>query len=167
MRIAQINEMDTVNGYGICCSIFFQGCTHRCNGCFNQNTWNFKGGKEFTKELQDKFINACKKPYISGISLLGGEPLQQPHDEIKAFLKRLKTLNKTIYVWTGSTFEELINSPYKDCLKYIDFLIDGKFDKNLQDFRLHLRGSSNQRILKLKNGEINTEIYTDKKGMKL
>lgn len=167
MRIAQINEMDVINGYGICCSIFFQGCTYHCDGCFNTSTWDFKGGKEFTKELQDKFINACKKPYIKGISLLGGEPLQQPHDEIKAFLKRLKTLNKTIYVWTGSTFEELINSPYKDCLQYIDILIDGKFDKDLQDFKLHLMGSSNQRILKLENGEINTEIYTDKKGMKL
>ena len=166
MRIAQINGTDTINGYGICCSIFFQGCTHHCDGCFNTSTWDFKGGKEFTKELQDKFINACKKPYISGISLLGGEPLQQPHDEIKAFLKRLKTLNKPIYVWTGSTFEELIDSPYKDCLQYIDFLIDGKFDKNLQDFRLHLRGSSNQRILKLKNGEI-WDMCINKKGMKL
>ena len=159
MHYNKIRKMDISNGPGVRVAIFFQGCTHHCDGCFNQNTWDFKGGKEFTKELQDKFINACKKPYITGISLLGGEPLQQPHDEIKAFLKRLKTLNKTIYVWSGSTFEELINSPYKDCLQYIDFLIDGKFDKNLQDFRLHLRGSSNQRIIDVKT-TLNTKIGT-------
>ena len=154
MRYAQINEMDTVNGYGVCTSIFFQGCTHHCDGCFNKSTWDFKGGKEFTEEIQAEFIKACQEPYIAGISLLGGEPLQQPHDEIKSFLKRLKTLNKTIYLWSGSTYGELVKSPYADCLQYIDVLIDGEFKKELADFRLHLRGSKNQRILYLKNGKI-------------
>jgi anaerobic ribonucleoside-triphosphate reductase activating protein len=158
MRYSQLRDLDIVNGLDIGAALFVQGCPLHCPNCFNQSTWDFKGGKEFTKELQDKFIDACKKPYIRGISLLGGEPLQQPHDEIKAFLKRLKTLNKTIYVWTGSTFEELIKSPYRDCLPYIDFLIDGKFDKNLQDFRLHLRGSSNQRIIDVKTTLNNTKI---------
>ena len=146
MRYAQINEMDTVNGQGVCCSIFFQGCTHHCKGCFNESTWDFNGGRYFTKEIQDKFIEACKKPYISGISLLGGEPLQQPHNEIKSFLKRLKTLNKTIYLWSGSTLDEIKNSPYADCLEYVDVLIDGEFKEDLQDFTLQLRGSSNQKI---------------------
>ena len=155
MRIAQINNMDTVNGYGICTSIFFQGCTHHCDGCFNSSTWDFNGGKYFTEELQAEFLKACKEPYIDGISLLGGEPLQQPLNEIYDFLKHLKTeTNKTIYLWSGSTYEEIIKSPYAKCLKYVDVLIDGEYKKDLTDFRLHLRGSSNQRILKLKDGKI-------------
>lgn len=146
MRYASIRNMDIVNGQGIACSIFFQGCSNHCNGCFNKETWDFNGGKEFTKELQDKFIELCKSPMIDCISLLGGEPLDQPLDELECFLKRLKVLNKPIYLWSGYLFNKM-NKCQIEAIKYVNVLIDGRFEQDKKDLTLKLRGSSNQRII--------------------
>ena len=109
-----IRDMDISNGEGIACSIFFQGCSHHCEGCFNPETWSFDTGKEFTEEVQHKFIEMCKKPYIKCISLLGGEPFDQDSCELYNFLKRLKQeVNKPVYLWTGYLYEELLE---KDCI---------------------------------------------------
>ena len=144
MRYAQIRDMDIVNGEGIAVSLFVQGCQNHCKGCFNQETWDFDGGKEWTKEVEDEFIKLCKRDYVSCVSLLGGEPLAQ--NDILDLLKRIKAeVNKTVYVWTGYTAEFAIK--YKSLeLSYIDYLIDGKFEEDKKDVRLRLRGSSNQKI---------------------
>lgn len=152
-----IRDMDISNGEGIACSIFFQGCSHHCEGCFNPETWSFDTGKEFTEEVQHKFIEMCKKPYIKCISLLGGEPFDQDSYELYNFLKRLKQeVNKPVYLWTGYLYEELLE---KDCNiknifeeKLISVLIDGEFILQKRDLMLKLRGSSNQRVIRL-NGK--------------
>ena len=147
MRYAQIRSIDISNGIGVACSIFFQGCSHHCYNCFNPETWDFKGGKEFTKEKQLEFINLCKQPYIDCISILGGEPTQQDCIEFSEFLDKLQSINKPIFLWSGYTYEELINLHKWYVLDKVSYLIDGKYIEELKDFSLKLRGSSNQRII--------------------
>ena len=146
LRYASIRNMDITNGKGIACSIFFQGCSNHCVGCFNKETWDFNGGKKFTKELQDKFIELCSSPMIDCISLLGGEPLDQPLDELECFLNRLQALNKPIYLWSDYLFDNLTKEQLQ-VVKCVDILIDGKFEQDKKDLTLKLRGSSNQRII--------------------
>ena len=148
MRYAQIRDMDIVNGKGIGVSIFFQGCSApHCKGCFNSSTWDFNGGKEWTKEVEDKFIELAKKEHIDHISFLGGEPFAQPLDELTSLVKRIKEqVNKPIWVWTGYDHMKI---PYKymaDVLPYIDYMVDGQFVEELKDMNLKFRGSSNQKI---------------------
>lgn len=139
--------MDISNGEGIRVSLFVQGCNFHCRGCFNKDTWDFRGGKEWTKEIEDKFIKLCLSPHITGVSILGGEPLQQDND-LLYLLQRLKNeVNKPISLWTGYTLETIPQDKHA-ILKYIDELIDGQYIDNLRDVRLQFRGSSNQRILK-------------------
>ncbi len=159
MRYAQIRDMDIVNGKGIGTSIFFQGCTHHCKGCFNSSTWDFNGGKEWTKEVEDEFIEICKREYIDHISILGGEPLQQPIDELITLLNRVKTeVGKPIWLWSGYTFIYIENShshpKFSDVLDYVDYVIDGEFKEELKDLNLPYRGSSNQNIWKKDNNGI-------------
>lgn len=152
MRYAQIRDMDIINGKGIGASIFFQGCSHRCKGCFNQSTWDFNKGKEWTKDIEDEFIKICQKKYIDHVAILGGEPLDQPIDELIELLKRIKTeVNKPVWLWSGYIWEEILkdNNRYQ-ILNYIDILVDGKFIDELKDMNLKLRGSSNQRVIDVK-----------------
>ena len=154
MRYANINEVDTVNGQGVAVSIFFQGCSHHCKGCFNVETWDFNGGYKFTDDVRDYFIKACQKPYINCVSILGGEPFDQPDFLLSILTDVHKHVNKPVYVWSGYLYEDLLIK-YEHILKLIDYLIDGEFVENKKDLTLKLRGSSNQRIidLKLKNSK--------------
>lgn len=156
MRYAQIRDMDIVNGKGIGASIFFQGCSHRCKGCFNSSTWDFNGGKEWTKEIEDEFIEICQREYIDHVSLLGGECLDQPIDELITLLNRVKTeVGKPIWLWTGYTLDEIKKSKNKESiLKFIDYLIDGRFIDDEKDLNLKFRGSINQRIYKNINNKM-------------
>ena len=164
MRYAQIRDMDIVNGEGIAVSLFVQGCPHHCKNCFNQETWDFNGGKKWTKEVEDEFIKLCKRDYVSCVSLLGGEPLAQ--NDILDLLKRIKAeVNKPVYVWTGYTAEFVIKCKSLE-LSYIDYLIDGKFEEDKKDVRLRLRGSSNQRIWYILHHSDHNNLWevTDEKG---
>jgi anaerobic ribonucleoside-triphosphate reductase activating protein len=159
MRYASIRDMDVVNGIGIACSLFVQGCLHHCYNCFNQETWDFNKGKEWTQETENKFIELCKKPFIDCVSILGGEPFQQGEDFYELLKKLKHDVNKPIFVWTGYKFEEIMESyPMQKCLIYIDYLIDGKYIDSLKDYKLSLRGSSNQRIIDIKNTFNNKNI---------
>ena len=153
MRYAQIRSMDISNGVGIACSLFVQGCSHHCKNCFNPETWDFNAGKEWTKEIENKFIELCQNEYIDCVSILGGEPFDQD-EHIYWFLKRLKhEVNKPLYLWTGYKIEYLLTRDVpRDCLKenLIDYLIDGEYVDELRDLNLELRGSSNQRIINVK-----------------
>lgn len=148
MRYAQIREMDIVNGVGVACSIFFQGCMHHCKDCFNKETWNFSGGQLFTAKKQLEFQRLCQSPNVDCVSFLGGEPLDQPLDELEHFLSILKkNVDKPFYFWSGYTMAEIKkDKKKKEILKYIDVLIDGEYKEELKDYRLTLRGSSNQNI---------------------
>lgn len=157
MRYSQIKNMDVVNGEGFACSLFLQGCSHHCKGCFNKETWDFQGGEEFTNEVKDKFIELCKNPHIDCISILGGEPFDQDINDLYGLLYELNCIRKPIYVWSGYTYEELLNRGYKQHLNLIDYLIDGKFIEEQKDLTLKLRGSKNQRIIDIKR-ERNIEM---------
>ena len=154
MRYASIRDMDIVNGVGIACSLFVQGCSHHCKNCFNYETWDFNGGKEWTKEIEDEFIEICKRPYIDCVSILGGEPLDQDLDMLELLRRIKKEVGKPIYLWTGYTWETIFsNEDYvleMLILSLCDYVIDGEYIDDLKDYRLKLRGSSNQRIIDVK-----------------
>ncbi len=144
MRYARIKKMDIANGKGIRVSLFVQGCSFHCKGCFNKETWSFDGGKEWTKEIEDKFIGLCRKPHIQAVSILGGEPLQQD-DDLLYLLQRIKSeVKKPVSLWTGYKFEEIPEGK-KPLLDYIDEITDGEFVESLKDPKLDFRGSSNQK----------------------
>jgi anaerobic ribonucleoside-triphosphate reductase activating protein len=152
MNYSQIRDMDIVNGQGIAVSLFVSGCPNHCKGCFNQDTWNFNSGKEWTKEVEDKFIELCKRPYIDCVSFLGGEPLAQGLDIIKLLTRVKKEVGKPMYVWTGYTYEyikEKLPAIYDVLVWCGVYLIDGRYEEDKKDLMLKLRGSSNQRIWKL------------------
>ena len=144
MKYSLINKMDTVNGEGIACSLYVQGCTHHCHNCFNPETWSFSGGRLWTARVEKQFFDIAKSPDIDCVSILGGEPFDQ--DFFEDFLARLKEeVGKPIYVWSGYTYEELLNRGRT--LEDVDYLIDGEYVHELKDPSLWLRGSSNQRVI--------------------
>ena len=151
MRYNKIRKMDISNGPGIRVSIFMQGCTFNCKNCFNKETHDFNGGKEFTDEVIDKVIELAKPDHIVGLSILGGEPLHPKNIEGTTKLaKKFKSVypDKNIWVWSGFLFDKnLINF---EILNYIDVLVDGVYKDELHDFTLKYRGSSNQRVIDVK-----------------
>ena len=153
MKYASIRKLDVTNGPGIRTTLFVSGCTHNCEGCFNKEQQDFNYGEEFTKEVEDNFIEYTKSRQIKGVNILGGEPMQQIKDDtLLKLLRRIKEeTNKPIWLWSGYTFEEIINNPKRlELLKEVDVLIDGKFQKENRDIMLKYRGSNNQRVIDVK-----------------
>lgn len=154
MNYSKIKWSDISSGPGVRTSIYVSGCTHKCNGCFNPETHDFNHGDFWTKEIEDKIIKHVKDNDLSGLNLLGGDPLQQVKDDtLLNFLKRFKKeTNKNIWVWTGYTFEDIINkeSMAANILKLCDICVDGKFELELSDPTLRYMGSKNQRIIDIK-----------------
>lgn len=151
MRYNKIRKMDISNGPGIRVSIFMQGCTFNCKNCFNKETHDFNGGKEFTDEVIEKVIKLAESDEIKGLSILGGEPLHPKNIEGATKLaKKFKSVykDKTIWLWTGFLFDK--NLKDFEILNYIDVLVDGVYKDELHDFRLKYRGSSNQRVIDVK-----------------
>lgn len=151
MRYAKIRKMDISNGEGLGVSLFTQFCPHHCKNCFNQETWSIDGGKEWTKEIEDHFINLANAEHIVRVSILGGEPLSPPNvNTIAKLTDRLKkeVPNKVIWMYSGYTWENIIKDTQQlEAIKNIDILVDGKFVDELKDLRLKFKGSSNQRII--------------------
>lgn len=147
MHYNKIRKMDVSNGPGVRVSIFFQGCSFHCPNCFNPETWDFNGGKQFNDEIINHILELCDKEYISGLSILGGEPLHQKNIDgtiklCKAFKNKFK--NKTIWLWSGFLFDNIVN---KEILKYLDILVDGQFKQDEYDPTIKWRGSKNQRVI--------------------
>ena len=154
MYVAQINPCDSTNGEGFRCSVFISGCTLKCEGCFNREAWNFRYGTEYDWKM-DEYIKECVgKPHIDGLSVLGGDPLERKNvGEVYNLCKEIKQLypQKTIWLWSGRTLEEIKKDPVAVyILDVIDVLIDGRFVQCLKNENLMWRGSSNQRIIFLK-----------------
>ncbi len=158
MKYNKIRKMDIANGPGIRVSIFMQGCSFHCEGCFSEETWDFNAGKEFTDETINQVIELCKNPNIKGLSILGGDPLHPKNIEgttklAKTFKEKIP--DKNLWVWTGFLFE---NIKEKEVLKYVDVLVDGQFKINLRNPKLKYCGSTNQRIIdvqkSLKKGDV-------------
>ncbi len=159
MFYGQIITADTANGVGLRLSLFVSGCTNRCKGCFQPQTWDFEYGKPYTKETEDYIIEELSKSYYKGISLLGGEPFEPCNQAVLAkLIKRIKKElpNKDIWMFTGFTYEKdlvedgIRHTPVTDyILDNIDVLVDGRFDISKKDITLNFRGSSNQRIINM------------------
>ena len=161
MNYANIKNLDIANGEGIRISLFVSGCTHHCKNCFNPETWDFDYGKPFTAETEDYILKLLEPNFIKGITLLGGEPME-PRNQ-GALLELLKKIrakfgeNKSIWSFTGFILEKDLfegGRAYcehtKELLSLIDVLVDGPFIESLKDLNLKFRGSSNQRIINLK-----------------
>lgn len=153
MYYAQIRKFDTANGVGIRSSLFVSGCTHGCKGCFNQDYKHFRYGRMWTKEIEDEFIAHLHNPNVHGVTILGGEPMDQIRDyDLLNLLKRIKReTNQNIWIYSGYTFEEILAHPRtRELLKQCDVLVDGPFVQELKSLKLRFRGSSNQRIIDVK-----------------
>lgn len=160
MNYAEIKTCDIANGPGVRTSLFVSGCTHHCQNCFNEVAWDFNYGKEFTKETEDYILQTLQPDYINGLTLLGGEPFEHVNQQgLLPFLKRVREVypHKSIWCFTGYTFETDILEKMcaewpetKQILNNIDVLVDGKYVQDLKDMSLQFRGSSNQRIILVK-----------------
>ena len=147
MNYASINIADVANGPGVRVSLFVSGCRHHCPGCFNQIAWDFGYGTEFTKNTMDEIMEAISHDYISGITVLGGEPFEPENlSTVKALCQDIKERypDKSIWVYTGLQYEDVEEA---SAMKYIDVLVDGPFVQSLKDLTLSFRGSKNQRII--------------------
>ena len=153
MRINRIKDNDIANGFGITMSLWTQGCPHHCKGCFNGETWSFTDGEEFTEEKLNYIIENIDKHNVKrDLSILGGEPLCD--ENVEGVLQVCKIFKekypeKKIYIWTGYTWENF-NELQREVLKYIDVLVDGKFEEDKKNISLTLRRSTNQRIINVK-----------------
>lgn len=167
MRISVIKQTDVANGVGIRVSIFVSGCRHSCKDCFNKEIWSFDVGNELTDETLKQILSYVEKPYIKGITMLGGEPLETKN--LAGTLKILKIVkenfpNKDIWCYTGFTYEYLteVMMPYfkeiEEIFKLVDVLVDGRFEADLLDLKLRFRGSKNQRVIDLQKTIKNKEI---------
>ncbi len=148
MRYNKIRKMDIANGPGVRVSVFMQGCSFHCKNCFNPETHDFNGGKEFTDEVIKHILELCDKDYIEGLSILGGEPMHPTNIDGTAKLAKAfkeKFPNKNVWVWSGFLFDK--NLKDTEAVKYIDVLVDGQYVDELHNPLLKWKGSSNQRVI--------------------
>ena len=166
-NIAKIKRYCIANGEGLRTAVFFSGCTHKCKGCFNQELWDKDYGQEFTDETIKEILDSIDKPYIDGLSILGGDPLEYYNLEmvdklIVEFRKRFG-FNKSIWMWTGYLLEDIINDDRRwEVVRKLDYLVDGPFIQKKKNLKLKYRGSENQRIIDMQNSQtFNTLILKD------
>ncbi|MCI9373551.1 MAG: anaerobic ribonucleoside-triphosphate reductase activating protein [Lachnospiraceae bacterium] len=163
MYFSEIKECDIANGPGVRVTVFVSGCTHHCNGCFNEMTWDFQYGREFTKEDMEKIIKLLEPSYIAGLTLLGGEPMEYVNQQgLLPLLRRVKEQypDKTIWCYTGYLYDRDILDNFcgkweetRELLSYLDVIVDGEFVEAQKDISLRFRGSSNQRIIDVKKSQ--------------
>lgn len=186
MRYAQIRSMDISNGEGVGVSLFVQGCPFHCKNCFNSDTWDFNGGKEWTEEIKDKFMELINRPYIKRVSFLGGECLaEQNLDEVLKLVQeiRISFPEKTIWLYTGFEWNDIMCSfagLQADCvaldkkdieafekrrkiISNVDVLVDGEYIDEQKDLTLKWRGSKNQNCIDVKQSlaQNKTVLYCD------
>lgn len=159
MRYNKIRKMDIADGPGVRVSIFMQGCAFNCKNCFNQETHDFNGGKEFDDSTIKRVLELCDNENIEGLSILGGEPMHEKNIEgttklAKAFKEKFP--NKNLWMWSGYRFDEDLKN--KEAMKYVDVLVDGQYVDQLHNPTLEWRGSSNQRVINVKQSLKNNNI---------
>ena len=161
MNYASIRECDIANGEGVRVSLFVSGCTHHCKGCFNPEQWDFNAGEPFTRKVESELLTALEPDFIDGLTVLGGEPMEPDNQRaLVPFLRRFRERfgdTKTLWVYTGCVLETQLQAESRwrtevtdEFLSMVDVLVDGPFLEAKKDISLRFRGSSNQRILKLR-----------------
>ena len=168
MKYASIRELDISNGEGVGVSLFVQGCHFHCKGCFNSETWDFNGGYEWTQKTKEDFLKLVDRPYIKRVSILGGEPLADENlDEVLKLVNeiRLSFPLKDIWLYSGYTFEQVVYpvvtddfNPVRDeminkrrtIVEQCDVFVDGRYVDAQRDVTAKWRGSTNQRVVNLK-----------------
>lgn len=171
MHYGNIKKLDIANGEGLRTSLFVSGCTNRCEGCFQPETWSFEYGQEFTEATEREIIDSLQSSYVKGLTVLGGEPMEPANQRaLLPFLKRLKAQlpDKTVWIYTGNTYEELTagvgNHPKcieatEELLSLTDILVDGRFVKERASLGLRFRGSDNQRVIDLNKTRAEGKIF--------
>lgn len=165
MRLSVMNIIDgtIVDGPGFRISVYAAGCSHKCTGCHNPQSWNMENGKQM--DINDIFDIISNSPW--NVTFSGGDPFFQA-TAFTVLAKRIKEeTNKTIWCYTGYLYEEIIFGEYKkenllELLKYIDVLVDGKFEQEQKDISLKFRGSSNQRFIDVKQSILKGEAVNFK-----
>lgn len=157
MNYATIKYFDIANGPGVRVSLYVSGCRNHCKNCFNPETWDFNYGEPFTREVEDKIIEGLKPDYITGFTLLGGDPFEPENQVALApFMERLRAAypDKSFWCYTGYSFDrDLLSGKIGDLdtvmriLKCLDVLVDGRFVESLKDLNAKFRGSTNQNII--------------------
>ena len=159
MYYGAIKKSDIANGEGIRTTLFVSGCRNKCKNCFNPETWSFTYGQPFTDEVKEELLATFRSPFVSGLTLLGGEPMEPENQKellplIREFKKRYP--DKTLWVYTGNLYEELtagVGNHYKctpdteELLSYIDILVDGRYEEEKKSLGIRFRGSTNQRLI--------------------
>jgi len=158
MNYGNIKFIDTADGDGVRVSLFVSGCRNHCEGCFSQQTWDFNFGEEFTDIQENEIIEACKRPYIAGLTILGGDPFEEENqkrviDIIKHF--KAECPDKTLWMYTGYVYENDLKPGQRKhipgitdyILDNVDVLVDGPFMLEKRNLSLKFRGSENQRLL--------------------
>ena len=160
MNYSGLKKTDIANGPGVRVSLFVSGCRNHCSGCFNPETWDFNYGDPYTEKTEEEIIRALSPPWIQGFSLLGGEPMEPENESIlRQLLSRIRVElpDTDIWLYTGYRVEQVIGSTL---LKLVDVVVDGPFEEEEKDISLSFRGSRNQRILRLPDGEELTEVMS-------
>lgn len=166
MRYSSMRNLDISNGEGVGVSLFVQGCPFHCFGCFNSDTWDFNGGKEWTEETKNKFLKLIDRPYIKRVSFLGGECLaEQNLNEILSLIQEIRNSypDKTIWLYTGYSYSEIFrgqslclsqeglnNFKRREIIKLCNIVVDGEYIDEQKDLTLRWRGSKNQRVIDVK-----------------
>lgn len=151
---------DIANGNGVRVTLWLPGCTHKCPGCHNSWTADFNQGKDFDIESYNKLVDILNKSYVDGLTISGGDPLDQSDEvlgelhKIIVFLKADVKKNFNIWIYSGYYKEDLIRESQKKILEVCDVLVDGPYIQEKRNIMLPFRGSENQRIWDLKNNEI-------------
>lgn len=158
IRLAGVIEESYTDGVGIRCTLFTQGCNHKCHNCHNPETWDFKGGKLYDI---DKLIEVIKEnPMLDGITVSGGDPMYRTAEVLELITKIRERTTLNIWLYTGFTYEECLADTAKlKILQNIDILVDGAFDEKLKSLCLRFRGSSNQRIIDVKKSLETGEVH--------
>ncbi len=160
MRYHNITKDDMLNGDGLRVVLWVAGCTHCCRECHNPITWDPDGGILFDEKAKKEIFDQLDKPYISGITFSGGDPLHSANRlDVRELMEeiRQKYPNKTIWLYTGDTWEDILHYPM---MKYVDVLVDGEFKIDLKDTKLHWKGSSNQRVIDVQESLRQTDPAT-------
>lgn len=175
MRYSSMRNLDISNGEGVGVSLFVQGCPFHCKNCFNSDTWEFNGGKEWTEETKNKFMELINRPYIKRVSFLGGECLaDQNLDEVLKLVKQIRISfpEKTIWLYTGYELSEIVKqeqhekvsgipdvwSKRWEIIKLCNIVVDGEYIDEQKDLTLKWRGSKNQHVIDVKQSLAKNKI---------